>query len=135
MATIMVIDDDGDVREFLRRALETAGHQVIEADDGQRGLSLFRAQPAQVVITDILMPRKEGIETIRDFRRLYPTVKIIGISGGGASGFMDFLQAALAMGADHVLHKPFRAKTLIELVDGLLTGGGPGGRAESISAK
>src|SRR5262245_57264197 len=135
MATILVIDDDEDVRDFIKRALESAGHRVIEAGDGQRGLSIFREQAAHVVITDILMPRKEGIETIRDFRRLYPGVRIIGISGGGASGFMDFLQAALAMGADHVLHKPFRPKTLIELVDGLLTGGGPGGRTESISAE
>jgi DNA-binding response OmpR family regulator len=122
MTKILVIDDDNGVRDFLRRALEGARYDVAEADNGERGLSRFRDSPADLVVTDILMPRKEGIETIVEFRRLYPAVKIIGISGGGDTGFMDFLQAARQMGADEVLRKPFRARALVETVAGLLAG-------------
>src|SRR5262249_39258174 len=120
MATILVIDDEHGVREFIRRTLEGAGYQVTEADNGERGLACFRESPADLVITDILMPRKEGIETIREWRGLSPNVKIVGIPGGGDTGFMDFLQAAQAMGANDVLHKPFRGKDLLERVETLL---------------
>src|SRR5687767_1549944 len=83
MARILVIDDDRDVRTLVLYELEAAGHEVRAASDGAQGMALQRALAADVVVTDIFMPEKEGIETICDLNAEFPQVKIIAISGGG----------------------------------------------------
>ena len=120
MTTIVLIDDDDDVRRTLVRMLETAGHQVHEAADGSSGLELCLRVDPQLVITDILMPEKEGIETIMVLKRAQPALKIIAISGGGRSGAMDFLEMARALGADEALQKPFRRAELLAVIDRLI---------------
>jgi DNA-binding response OmpR family regulator len=116
MARILLIDDERAMRAMVRRILESVEHEVIEAADGQEGLTQFTIHRPHVVITDILMPKKEGIETIKELRRIAPTVWIIAISGGGAAHDMLFLNFAKALGADFALAKPFRAEELIAAV-------------------
>lgn len=120
VAIILVIDDDKDIRLTLRRILATAGHDVHEAADGDSGLALCAEIAPALVITDILMPEKEGIETIRELKHAHPAVRIIAISGGGRSGIMDFLDMARQLGADAALQKPFRRAELLEVVERLL---------------
>ena len=86
MALILIIDDDDQIRRVLRKTLERDGYDVADAPNGKEGIRLYRENPADLVITDIIMPEKEGIETIRELRRDFPEVKIIAISGGGRIG-------------------------------------------------
>ncbi|HXP32062.1 MAG TPA: response regulator [Stellaceae bacterium] len=120
MATVLVIDDDQQIRRMVVRVLARDNHEVIEASDGQEGLKLFNARHPALVITDILMPEKEGIETIREIRAVAPHVPILAMSGGGTSKAMVFLDVAKALGADSALSKPFRADELIDAVNKLL---------------
>jgi two-component system, chemotaxis family, chemotaxis protein CheY len=121
MALILVIDDIAQMRDLVRRMLERAKHTVIEAEDGERGLAVFAAQDPAVVITDLLMPKKEGIETIQQIRRLRPDAKIIAMSGSDdVRGKSLYLDAAKRLGADAVLAKPFQAAALAAVVDRLL---------------
>ena len=121
MAKILVIDDDDTVRLSLRLALEDADHQVEEAGDGLEGLNRFQANPADLVITDIFMPEKEGLETIDEIKRLSPATKIIAISGGGRMDPQDYLETARQLGADQALFKPFDIAQLVAVVADLLT--------------
>jgi two-component system, chemotaxis family, chemotaxis protein CheY len=107
MATILVIDDDALVRRTIARMLRCWGYEVIVAEDGCRGVELFRSAAPALVITDIIMPDKDGIETIRDIRALRPDVKIIAMSGGGRIGNLDFLNIAAKLGAAEIISKPF----------------------------
>lgn len=116
MARILVIDDDPLVRTTLRKVLERAGHQVAEAADGAKGLDQYRAQRADVVVTDIIMPDKEGIATIMDLRRFDPAVKIIAMSGGGRTATFDFLRIAKEFGAAKTLQKPFANEALLAAI-------------------
>ena len=120
MAKIVVIDDEPIIRETVSEMLKKAGHEVESAEDGDAGLSLCRDLDADLVITDIIMPEKEGIETIRDLVRDHPTIKIIAISGGGRIDNTDLLRIARHFGAHHILEKPFSRKDLLEAVDKLL---------------
>ena len=121
MALILAIDDEASMRRLVRRALEGAGHTVMEAANGRDGIALLRARPADLVITDIVMPEMEGIETIRTIRREFSALRIIAISGGGsAEGSAIFLDAAAKFGADMVLSKPFRAAELVAAVEAVL---------------
>lgn len=117
MARILIIDDEPMVRVTLRKALQKAGHEVSEADNGQTGLQTFHEVTPDLVITDIVMPDKEGVETIIELRKNNPDAKIIAISGGGRTGSQDFLEAAKAFGAQHTLPKPFDPDQLIALVE------------------
>jgi DNA-binding response OmpR family regulator len=117
---ILVIDDDAHMRRLIGRLLTAAGHAVVEAAEGQAGLQMFAAHRPAIVITDILMPGKEGIETILDIRRLAPAVKILAISGGGHAGDADFLEMAEHLGADATLAKPFGGDELTGTVGRLL---------------
>jgi len=120
MATIVVIDDDDGVRETVARMLKGASHAVHEAADGDTGLELcLKVKPA-IVVTDILMPQKEGIETILALKRADPSIRIIAISGGGRIGSTDILTMARQLGADDVLEKPFRRAELLAAIDRLL---------------
>jgi len=117
MADILIIDDDRQMRRLLIRVLEGAGHVVYEAENGGDGLALFRRVQPLLVITDLVMPDTEGIETIRELRREAPTIPILAVSGGGPP---VYLRAATALGATAALAKPFVAAELLGLVTDLL---------------
>jgi DNA-binding response OmpR family regulator len=119
MASVLIVDDQDMVRRTLRLALESEGLDVREAGDGDEALRLYRKTPADVVITDIVMPNKEGIETIFELRRSSPKVKIIAMSGRDT---VDFLDMARKLGADHALRKPFEMRLLVTLVRSCLEG-------------
>jgi len=123
MAHILLIDDFDLIRSLLRDTLEFAGHTVIEARNGGDGLALFRRAGADLVITDIVMPDKDGIDVVRALREQVPPVNIIAISGAGGSA-EDYLDLAYRMGAVKVLLKPFTTAALIAAVNELLPGAG-----------
>ncbi len=116
MARVLFIDDAEVVRVTLRHMLEKAGFQVEEAENGVKGLERQRAVPCDILITDLIMPEKDGVETIVDFRREFPETKIVAISGGGRTRNMDFLKLAEKVGADGVLPKPFRRNELLQVL-------------------
>lgn len=113
---VLVIDDEQLIRLQMRTALEQEGFVVHEAANGNEGLTRIALAVPHVVITDILMPDKEGIETILELRRRYPSIRIIAISGGGRTGNKDFLRTAKHLGADRILAKPFGLMELLRLV-------------------
>jgi CheY-like chemotaxis protein len=113
----MVVDDEDSLRRLLRRALETAGHEVVEAADGRQALRLHRSHPAELVVTDILMPEQDGIEVIMALRREAPALKIIAMSGGGRFHQSEPLDLAGPLGAVVVLRKPFGPDALVAAVD------------------
>jgi CheY-like chemotaxis protein len=121
VARILLIDDEQAVRVLLTWMLTKAGHDVIAASDGADAARLYRANHPDLVITDILMPEKEGIETIIELRRDFPDVKIIAISGGGATMTQGVcLHLARRLGAERTLEKPMSYEELIRAVDEVL---------------
>ncbi|MBK1668202.1 hypothetical protein CKO28_09145 [Rhodovibrio sodomensis] len=107
MAKVLVVDDEKSVRMALRKTLERDAHEVLEAEDGDVALSRLADTMVDVVITDILMPGREGIETIQEIRETYGRLpRIIAISGGGQTGKADFLDFTEQFGANRVLEKP-----------------------------
>jgi len=121
MARILVIDDEAAIREVLGVMLTREGYDVVEAANGNDGMRRFHENPFDLVITDLIMPEKEGIETILDLRRHYPHVKIIAVSGGGIIPAGDYLAMAQGVGAHRVLEKPFMLTDLLKAVKDLLT--------------
>jgi len=120
MATLLVIDDDAGLRKLMVRTLSGSKHRVFEAENGREGLKMMAEHKPDLVITDILMPQKEGIETIREVQERAPGTKIIAVSGGGVSHNLMFLDVARAFGAAAVLAKPFRPAQLVEAVEQVL---------------
>ena len=120
MARILIIDDEEVALFTLREILETEGHRVIEATNGNMGINKQRARPCDLVITDIIMPEKEGVETTIELKREFPNLKIIGISGGGRTRNMDFLKMAEKFGAGKIISKPFSRNELLSAVDEML---------------
>lgn len=122
MACILVVDDEELVRVTLRQMLEKAGHEVFEATNGDEALRAFdeHKDKADLVITDIIMPEKDGIETIAALRKQKPDLKIIAISGGGRTGNMDFLDIAKKFGASDILAKPFEKEQVLNVVNKVL---------------
>jgi DNA-binding response OmpR family regulator len=120
VARILVIDDDDQLRRMLCLALKRAGYVVVEARDGNEGLQRFREEPADLIITDLLMPDKEGLETIMDIRREFPQAKIIAMSGGGRAGNLNFLQVAERLGAQRTMAKPFDLQAMLAAIQELL---------------
>jgi DNA-binding response OmpR family regulator len=117
---VLVIDDDEMLRGAVAKMLRRDGHAVIAAGDGASGMELFRKEQPWLVITDILMPGREGIETILELRRVNPRVKIIAMSGGGLLGEIHVLKMARLLGADDVIEKPFRTQELRDRVQALV---------------
>ena len=122
MAHILLIEDDSKLRSILAEILEDAGHRVSAASDGKEAEKCMAADPANLVLTDILMPEQEGIETIINLRRNYPKVKVIGMSGGGRGGAKHYLDAARTFGAQETLQKPFESVELLGKIDAVLNG-------------
>ncbi len=120
MTKILIIEDDELVRDYLVDVLVRAGFTVEAAADGKAGVESFQQQAADLVITDIIMPEKDGIETIMDLRRENPNLKVIAISGGGRSEPENYLHSARLLGADLTMKKPFTNKELLAAISGLL---------------
>src|SRR3984893_17763949 len=122
MTKILVIDDDAIVRMTVEQILRDAGYEVLTAENGLRGMAVFRSEQPDLVITDILMPEQEGIQTIAEMRKAKPDAKIIAISGGGHGRMVDFLRMARALGAMDVVPRPFDLDQLLAIVENCLTG-------------
>jgi CheY-like chemotaxis protein len=116
---ILLIDDEEDIRNIMRIILERAGYEVLDASNGREGLRIYHQTYPDLVITDILMPEMEGLETIIALRRENPNVRIIAISGGGQCGH-DYLPISLKLGALLTIAKPFTQKEFLGTVVGLL---------------
>ena len=117
--TVLVIEDEADIRQSIRTILETAGYAVIEAENGIPGLSLYASRRPDLVLTDIVMPEKDGLETIREICRMDPAAAIIAMSAY-EYGRMDFLEIAKRFGAAGTLRKPFRPDELLASVSWVL---------------
>src|SRR6266850_1417983 len=119
MARILIIDDDVGTRTSVGQALTSAGHEVVLASDGEQGIQLHRLKPVDLVITDLFMPNKEGLETITDLSKEFPQLAIIAMSGGNVAS-SQMLQVAGMLGDVRVLAKPFDNQTLLSAVDDAL---------------
>jgi DNA-binding NtrC family response regulator len=126
MSRILVVDDDESSRWVLCQTLLSADHGVLGAGDGREALALCREQPVDLVVTDLVMPGKEGIGTILELPRLQPELKIIAMSAGGHIFWTDCLPFARGLGANRTLAKPFTAQEVIEAVTNLLVAKKPG---------
>ena len=124
MATILVIDDQEPIRGLLRRALEEANYEVLEASNGRLGLELYRERLAELVITDIFIPEMNGLEMMLELNRNFPEVKVIVMSGGLESE--GALNVAKQLGARQTFQKPLDIETLLYAVRYELAGGPPG---------
>jgi len=129
MGSILIIDDEEDIRDALQMVLESVGHDVKVASNGNEAIEIQRGEPADLIITDIIMPGKDGVDTIKEIRQEFPGIRIIAISGGGgvqpteyvpeAIKTTAYLAAAKEAGADMAFTKPFERKELIQAVDDL----------------
>jgi len=117
---ILIIDDDFHVRDMLERLLRRAGYDSQLAENGVEALKIHRENPVDLVITDIIMPEKEGLEIITEFRRDYPSVKLIAISGGGRIGPANYLKMAKLLGVDRTFAKPVDTSQLLSAIGELL---------------
>ena len=120
MASILLIDDDDDVRPTIAAMLARGGHDIRQAENGVEGMEMYRHKPSDLVLTDLVMPEKEGLATILELRSLNPTVKIIAMSGGFAYDPKLYLHMATRFGADRVLRKPFSPQELLDAVKATL---------------
>lgn len=121
MSSILVVDDETQIRGLVRETLEQAGHHVTEARDGKEALQQYRLAPVDLVIMDILMPNQDGLETTVALRREFPRAKIIVITGGSEMiGTLNFFDVAKMLGAHGTLQKPFEMKALLDTVQARL---------------
>lgn len=116
MAKVLVIDDELFMLDFVRKILELAQHRVLVARTADSGLDAYRTHKPDLVITDLLMPDKDGLEAIRELLKENPATRIIAISGGGHSGYTRGLEAAKAFGAHETIRKPFSPDALLAAV-------------------
>lgn len=119
-ANVLVVEDDAEFLQIMARSLEGAGYVVGRAANGEAGLRHFKAEPPDLVVCDIVMPDRDGIELIPEMKGLQPQVKILAISGRQHIGALDVLNLAKRMGADATLAKPFGMEALVALVRALL---------------
>ena len=120
MAQILIIDDEEPIRIVFRDILERAGHEVEDAADGEQGIIVQRDNPADIIITDIIMPGKEGLKTIMELRREFPSVPIIAISGGGQIPAEEYLYLARRFGAAYTFIKPISPQELLAAVTSII---------------
>ena len=116
MARILIIDDESQIRSMLRLMLERVGYEVIEAADGMDGIRQYRDNPADLIITDLIMPNKDGIGMIIELKKEFPKVKIIAMSGGGVNRPEGYLDGAKKLGATRTLTKPIDRDEMINAV-------------------
>jgi two-component system response regulator (stage 0 sporulation protein F) len=120
MAKILVFDDEPSILLMLKKMLEKAGHEVDIALNGNDGLELFMKNQPDLLITDIIMPHKDGLEVVLELRKKYPELKIIAISGGGRIHPEGYLPTAKHFGADLIFQKPLVQKEFLQAVSLLL---------------
>jgi DNA-binding response OmpR family regulator len=120
MNKILLIDDDEHFREMFAELLTRNNYHVIETSDGRYAKSLFIEHSPDLVITDIIMPDKEGIETILELKKMNKAIKIIAISGGGRTNAVDNLRSAKLLGANMIFEKPFENKEILAGIEKLL---------------
>lgn len=119
-ATLLVVEDDNQFRAFLEEYLELAGYAVLSARDGREGQNMYREHRPDIMITDLSMPEKDGLELIREIKKEFPDARVIAISGD-CKGFSDiFLEVASLFRADAMLRKPFEMRALVEEITRLL---------------
>ena len=116
MKRILLVDDNDAFRQPLREILRAAGYEVRTAPEGKVALQLFRQRPFDLVVTDLIMPEKEGLETIMELKQIEPGLKIIAMSGGGRVDAGDYLPMAEMLGASATLAKPFEVEKILELI-------------------
>jgi DNA-binding NtrC family response regulator len=121
MGKILVIDDEPYILLMLKKMLERAGYLVELANNGRDGMELFKKEAADLVITDIIMPDKEGLELILEMKKNRPELKIIAMSGGGRISPESYLECARHFGAERVFQKPFKQKELVSAVNELMS--------------
>lgn len=121
MSRILVVDDDPISRQILRAMLEKEGHVVSEAEDGVKAVNNYDKGSVDLVITDIFMPEKEGVQTVRELIKENPDVKIIAVSGGSSSANYDSLDWIKMFGVKYTFTKPFNSKAIIAAIDDLLS--------------
>jgi len=120
MALILVVEDDEDIREIIAEVLLAEGHDILQSCNGAQALKLLRVNRVDLVITDIIMAEKDGIEMLLELRRHHPGVKAIAFSGGGKAGGSTYLSMARSLGAKYVLTKPFPIDALLIAVKNTL---------------
>ena len=116
MARILIIDDESQIRSMLRLMLERVGYEVMEAADGMEGIRQYRDNPADLIITDLIMPNKDGIGMIIELKKEFPAVKIIAMSGGGVNRPEGYLDGAKKLGATRTLTKPIDRNEMLAAV-------------------
>jgi CheY-like chemotaxis protein len=121
LSRILIIDDDVSLRKVLRRILEHAGHTVFDASDGREGVALWHRERTDVVVTDLYMPGKDGIEVILELKHCAAKPKIICMSGRGETEVFDWSTAAVSLGTDGVLVKPFDQRMLLAVIEEVLS--------------
>ena len=120
MVRILIIDDDPQILDMLGQILEREGYDIVKASNGKEGIKLYRENPVDLIITDIIMPEKEGIETIFELRKDFPDLKIIAISGGGRIDPEEYLFVAQKLGVQRTFAKPIARAELLKAVRELL---------------
>ena len=120
MAGILIVEDDKDLREMLKTSLLKKKYTVLEASNGKDALSHFKPAITDLVITDLIMPDEDGLKVIMKIKEIKPSTKIIAISGGGKAGPGNYLNLAIALGADEIFSKPFSIIDLLKKIDELL---------------
>ena len=121
MARILIIDDDDQFLEILRKMLSRAGYEVLVASDGRKGVELYRKEQPDVVITDVIMPEKEGAEVIFELQKEFPDIKIIAMSGGGEVKAEDYLKSITSLSnVKHTFEKPFAMAEMLQVVKELV---------------
>ena len=121
MKKVLVVDDDPGVRAYLKAVLNNSGFEASEASNGLDAIQIQKEMLCDLIIADIFMPAADGLSTIQNFRKLYPDLKMIAMSGGGVFGTKDYLGYALLFGADVALEKPICRETLMDTVDNLMS--------------
>ena len=121
MATVLIIDDESYVREMMRLMIEPLGYEVVEAENGAIASKFIQNTTPDLIITDIVMPEKNGIDVIMEVKKSSNPIPIIAISGGGGiTGRFDYLEIAKLVGAENILKKPFAMEELRSLVENIL---------------
>src|SRR4051812_48972743 len=120
MTRVLLVDDDDAFRTMLRLTLRKLGHEMMEARNGKEAFPLLEPEPPDVVITDLIMPERDGLETIERLRTTHPGVKVIAMSGGSRISARDFLNIAKLMGAHVALQKPFSISEMELAIGGVL---------------